>query len=136
MRREGLELCWVIRDAARCRRNPAPISHHPWYDGVAMAMELETDGQRAAAAEPRPAAVLLLLCPGPDGTPHIPFLRRTETVARHRGQIALPGGARDPGDESLLATARREAWEELGIEPDAYDVVGALPEFDSAVSNF
>src|SRR5438034_7728173 len=102
-----------------------------------MATHLERDEQPAGSAPaPRQAAVLLLLYPGPDGAVYVPFFRRTERVARHQGQIALPGGAREPDDASLLATAQREAWEELGIEPDSYDVVGELPEVYSSVSHF
>src|SRR5262245_61141064 len=102
-----------------------------------MATDLEIESAPAGSAPvPRQAAVLLLLYPGPDGAVYVPFFRRTERVARHRGQIALPGGAREPADTSLLATAQREAWEELGIEPDSYDVVGELPEVCTSIGDF
>ena len=43
------------------------------------------------------------------------------------GHAGLPGGRWEPGDESLLATALREAQEEVGIDPLAHGrLLGAL----------
>ena len=55
------------------------------------------------------------------------FTQRTLAVKDHRGQIAFPGGVRDPEDPHLLATALRECQEEIGLDPDAVKVLGALP---------
>lgn len=74
----------------------------------------------------RPAAVLLLL----ERTPgySVIFTKRTHEVEHHKGEVSLAGGMRDPGDVDLVATALREAKEELGIEPGDVDVVGTLNE--------
>ncbi len=48
---------------------------------------------------------------------------RTDTVATHKGQVSLPGGARHPG-ESLDRTALRETGEELGIDPAGIELLG------------
>jgi 8-oxo-dGTP pyrophosphatase MutT (NUDIX family) len=54
------------------------------------------------------------------------FTQRTLTVKDHRGQIAFPGGVRDPEDSTLLATALRETFEEIGLTPNAVEVLGSL----------
>ena len=55
------------------------------------------------------------------------FIQRTLMVKDHRGQIAFPGGVRDPEDAHLLATALRETEEEIGLAPEAVEVLGTLP---------
>ena len=70
-------------------------------------------------------SVLLLLYGRADGL-CLPVTRRSEQVAYHKGQISLPGGAWEPMDSSLAATALREAWEELGVEPEQVRLLGKL----------
>jgi len=67
---------------------------------------------------------------------HLLFFRRTEKVPTHKGQVAFPGGSREPGDADLEETAMREAREELGIRTDRVVRLGALKPFDTFVSNF
>ena len=55
------------------------------------------------------------------------FTQRTFTVKDHRGQISFPGGVQDAEDPDLLATALRETQEEIGLDPEAVEVLGALP---------
>ncbi len=52
--------------------------------------------------------------------------RRREDLRRHPGEIAFPGGRQDEMDADLLATALREAHEEIGLPPGAVQVLGAL----------
>jgi len=47
------------------------------------------------------------------------------------GHIAFPGGRRDPGDATLLATAMRETLEEVGIDLSRADLLGRLPDVPS-----
>lgn len=56
----------------------------------------------------------------------VALARRTERVPHHKGQICFPGGSRDPGDRDLLATAMREAEEELGIRGEDVELLGAM----------
>lgn len=79
---------------------------------------------RPSGHQPRQGGVLILLYPK-DGRLHFPLTRRTETLEEHKGQISLPGGARE-GDESLEWTALRETHEELGVDPQSVEVLGAL----------
>ena len=79
---------------------------------------------RAPGHRPRQGGVLVLLY-SKDGRLHFPLTRRTETLEDHKGQISLPGGARE-GDELLEWTALRETHEELGVDPRSVQVLGAL----------
>jgi 8-oxo-dGTP pyrophosphatase MutT (NUDIX family) len=88
--------------------------------------------QRADAVErPQPgtelktAAVLLPLLHR-EGELHVLYTRRSDRLASHRGEVAFPGGRLDRRDPNLLATALREAYEEVGIEPQAVDVLGSF----------
>ena len=83
----------------------------------------------------RPAAVLLLLYERA-GEPVTILTRRSEHVGGHKGEISLPGGTPEPGDESLWATALREAWEEIGVEPGDVTLVGTLDPVLTVVSNY
>lgn len=83
----------------------------------------------------RRAAVLLLTYPR-NGEDHMVFMRRTETVMHHKGQISLPGGAKDPTDPDLVYTALRETQEELGVDPAAIEVTGKLRDIYARVSGF
>ncbi len=82
----------------------------------------------------RIAAALLLIYPGDRG-PSVPLTVRASGLARHAGQISLPGGASDPG-ETLAATALREAQEEIGVDPATVHVVGELTPVWVLVSGF
>ena len=73
----------------------------------------------------RPAGVLVPLRAGGQGVTVV-LARRTEQVPHHKGQVCFPGGSRDPGDRDLLATALREAEEELGIRREEVELLGAM----------
>ena len=81
-----------------------------------------------------PAAVIVPIIDADE--PSLLFTKRTETVRDHKGEISFPGGARHPDDPDLLFTALRETREELGISPDAFDVLGALPPTHTMVSGY
>lgn len=85
--------------------------------------------------EARAAAVLAPLY-AVEGRPHLLFTRRSANLTSHRGEISFPGGGRDPEDPSLLATALREAQEELAIAPERVAVLGMLPQVFTVVSNY
>ena len=74
-----------------------------------------------------PAAVLMLLYER-DGEDHVLFQVRTHLVEHHKGEISLPGGRQDPGDDSLLYTALRETHEEIGVSPSDVEVLGRLDD--------
>lgn len=84
---------------------------------------------------PREAGVLLLLYPHRERL-HFVLTRRTDRLGHHSGQIALPGGRREPCDADFVATALREAREELGIALDAIELLGRLTALYVPPSNF
>lgn len=71
-------------------------------------------------------AAVLAPCFWRGGEPWVYLTMRPMTLRKHPGQISFPGGARDPGDLTPLHTALRETKEELGLEPDAVEVLGLL----------
>lgn len=82
-----------------------------------------------------PSAVLLLLYEK-EGTPYILLTKRTNHVPEHKGQISLPGGSCEEQDSSLVATALREAFEEVGIPCREVDILGLLDDSITISSNF
>lgn len=71
------------------------------------------------------AAVLVALAVE-DGELMAVLTERRADLRRHAGEISFPGGRRDEGDVDLVATALREAHEEIGLPPEAVEVIGAL----------
>ena len=81
-----------------------------------------------------PAAVMILLY-RKKGEYCILLNKRSEEVEHHKGEISFPGGARDPEDFDLLATALRETEEEMGIKREDITVLGEMDEIVTR-SNF
>lgn len=84
-----------------------------------------------APAGDRLAAVLVPLIE--DAEPALIFTVRAAGLSRHAGEISFPGGIVDPGESSAEA-ALREAHEEIGLDPSALEVLGALPPVHTHVS--
>lgn len=74
------------------------------------------------------AAVLVPLCRNPAaGGYEILLIKRSDALGYHKGQIAFPGGFREPSDRDLRQTAGREAEEEIGLAPADVRILGLLP---------
>jgi 8-oxo-dGTP pyrophosphatase MutT (NUDIX family) len=91
-------------------------------------------------SEPEPqrrkeAAVLLPVYRDGEGRLRLVLVRRS-MGGRHGGQLALPGGNREPGDADLRATALRETEEEIGLPADGIDVVAELPPVETRSTGF
>jgi 8-oxo-dGTP pyrophosphatase MutT (NUDIX family) len=70
-----------------------------------------------------------------DGDLRLVLVRRSDFGA-HGGHLALPGGKHDPSDGSLLKTALREGYEELGIRRDQIEILAELSPIDTRTTNF
>jgi 8-oxo-dGTP pyrophosphatase MutT (NUDIX family) len=81
------------------------------------------------------AAVLVALYMN-GGRLHAVFTKRRENLRRHPGEISFPGGRRDEGDQDIRATALREAEEEIGLAPEAVQVLGALQPTPTIVTGY
>jgi 8-oxo-dGTP pyrophosphatase MutT (NUDIX family) len=83
---------------------------------------------------PKPGSVLILLYEE-NGKIKFPLTKRPEYIGAHAGQISLPGGKAEPG-ENYIETALREGEEEIGIHPNELKVIGRLSDFFVIPSNF
>ena len=104
---------------------------HPVLAELSRRLEGAEEGE-AIADEQRRAAVAMILWPkttGPRFEGDVLLMRRAErSDDRWSGQVSLPGGHQDPGDEDLIATAVRESFEEVGVDLSLEArLVGRLP---------
>ena len=83
---------------------------------------------------PKPGGVLILLFED-EGRILFPLIKRNEYVGAHSGQVSLPGGKTEPGEDSIQA-ALRECEEELGLDRNGLEIVGTLSEFFVMPSNY
>jgi 8-oxo-dGTP pyrophosphatase MutT (NUDIX family) len=108
---------WLREFAAEAPRMQVPALLRPPADGA------------------RAAAVLILFGEGPDG-PDLLLLQRADTLRKHAGQPAFPGGGVDPGDGGPVGAALREAAEETGLDPSGVTVLAIMPEMYVAHSGY
>jgi 8-oxo-dGTP pyrophosphatase MutT (NUDIX family) len=80
------------------------------------------------SADPRLAAVLVPLVVRENGV-NVLLTRRADHLTDHAGQISFPGGRREPSDRDATATALREAQEEISLQAEYVEVLGALPDY-------
>lgn len=76
----------------------------------------------------RPAAVLVPVMQRPSGL-SVMLTVRAHHMRSHKGQISFPGGRRDEGDASAADNAKREAQEEVGLDPKHVEVIGYLDDY-------
>jgi 8-oxo-dGTP pyrophosphatase MutT (NUDIX family)/GNAT superfamily N-acetyltransferase len=86
----------------------------------------------------RPAAVLVLLFPDAEGQARVLLTARVPNLTSHAGEVSFPGGSAEAGDPDPVATALREAAEEVGLDPIACGlrVTGSLETFALTVSGY
>jgi 8-oxo-dGTP pyrophosphatase MutT (NUDIX family) len=108
-------------------RNPGADELRGRLLAPAEALTIDTHGSNEAA-------VLLPLFDWPHN-PGLIFTERRHDLRRHAGEISFPGGRAEDG-EDLTDTALREAHEEIGLAPNAVEVVGALRPISTVVTSY
>ena len=111
--------------------NNLPGKDEQWRMRVTSDKSYNIDNTEEDAIQ---SAVLILLYEE-NGVICFTLTERTQTVEHHRGQISLPGGARET-DEKLSSTAIRETQEEIGIYAYDVDLIGALSPLFVPVTGF
>ncbi|PZS24560.1 MAG: CoA pyrophosphatase [Pseudonocardiales bacterium] len=121
---------------------PAPLETGPLVDPRSLPGWLDLLVRRTAEIGPgdlgripvprvggRPAAVLVLLAEDSrTGEPDVLLQMRSQDLSAHPGQVCFPGGAAEDGDDGPVATALREAVEEVGIRADDVRPIAVLPQ--------
>jgi 8-oxo-dGTP pyrophosphatase MutT (NUDIX family) len=107
--------------------------HRALIARLTAALDERGPGIRLGDAELRRSAVAVLLVER-DGETWVPLIERGASAPTHSGQIALPGGGFDLSDIDLIATACREAEEELGVPRAAPRVLGTLDDVPTPTS--
>ncbi len=87
------------------------------------------------AGQAKKSAVLILFYPD-NGKTRLILIKRALDRSVHSGQVSFPGGKQEKSDRNLEATALREAYEEIGIAPEAVTIIGMLSSIYIPPSNF
>jgi 8-oxo-dGTP pyrophosphatase MutT (NUDIX family) len=91
--------------------------------------DLNPSASRWVEGPLKPAAVLIPVVAAEEGA-RVLMTRRADSLARHTGQIAFPGGRLDPG-ETAVEAALREAWEEVALDPAVVSVLGLSDAYET-----
>jgi 8-oxo-dGTP pyrophosphatase MutT (NUDIX family) len=92
--------------------------------------DFDLTGAKPEAPLLKPAAVLVPLVSRPSGL-NLILTKRASHLSAHAGQIAFPGGRREDGDLDFGATALREAYEEIGLDPHYVRLLGMSDAYET-----
>lgn len=110
-----------------------PLSDfHPATRRLRSDYDLNPHARPLSAGPLHPAAVLVPLVEREGGLTVL-LTRRADTLKRHSGQVAFPGGRCDPG-ETPWDTALREAEEEIGLDRGFVRLAGMADPYETVTS--
>jgi 8-oxo-dGTP pyrophosphatase MutT (NUDIX family) len=139
----------VARGGAQRIPRPAtmrPGAPAPWAGLADHDRRVDLDRVRAAMAAAGPvvrspregevtgASAVLAPLYEHGGEAHVVLTRRSAALRVHGGEVSFPGGRRDDGEE-LADTARREACEEIGLDPASVEIIGELDHLTTFTSD-
>jgi 8-oxo-dGTP pyrophosphatase MutT (NUDIX family) len=126
---EMTDFCADAPRSLRSRLAQSQPQHDPLHWRLAGQRVMDADPRIRALlpVEPRPAAVLVPLVQGEQGT-GILLTVRSAGLRHHANQISFPGGRIESGDADPAAAALREAQEEIGLQALQTQVLGYLPD--------
>lgn len=109
---------------------------HVTLDDIRHVLDRRRPRRVEVTADLHEAAVAVVLVPDPQGGLRALFIKRAEYPDDPwSGQMALPGGRRDPGDQDLLATVTRETREETGIGLPPAALLGGLDDLSPVTAH-
>jgi 8-oxo-dGTP pyrophosphatase MutT (NUDIX family)/GNAT superfamily N-acetyltransferase len=134
--RERLEM--LPRELPAAPAILTPIRLDSPEEWVPMVGKGQAGGAARGTGRGRPSAVMVLIFPDDEGQARVLLTARATHMGAHAGEVSFPGGSADEGDESPIATAVREAVEEVGLDPAGCGlrVTGVLEVFALTVSGF
>ena len=97
---------------------------------------LAARARRVAPSGSLVAAAVLVPIVNRGGEPYLLFVKRTDRVGHHKGQIAFPGGVVDRADASFVDAALRECEEEIALPRDAVEPLGLLDDSETVATQF
>src|SRR5258706_233362 len=102
-----------------------------------LARAIDARARRILAPEGKTRAAVLVPMLSIDDAIHLLYTRRAASLPHHQGQISFPGGTHDPArDADAVATALREAHEEIGLLPGDVRVLGTLDDIETMTTRF
>lgn len=111
------------------RLDPLDSAERNKAEQVGSDYDLNPAARPARQPSTAPAAVLAPIVVRPEGLSVI-LTRRADSLTRHSGQIAFPGGRLDPG-ETWVEAALREAHEEIGLDPGFVEPIGLSTRYET-----
>ncbi|KAL4522160.1 hypothetical protein Ndes2437B_g07902 [Nannochloris sp. 'desiccata'] len=116
----------LVEEMVETRRTPRTATEVPLAQAIANLRCHHSNTPAPTPVSSKHAAVLIPLFES-DGEIHVILTQRSSKLRKHAGEVCFPGGKREEGDANDVATALREAQEELGIDPGCVDVVVSMP---------
>lgn len=123
----------LIADSLKVRLQaelPGRVAHEPL-----KAFSVEVAGMEFEHATPPRLGSVLVLLFEENSVIKFPLIKRPIYIGAHSGQVSLPGGKAEPG-EDFFTTALRETEEEIGVKQARVEVLGKLTDFHVIPSNF